>query len=40
MKCWYCSKRKRIKDSLFCKKCENIKVKDKQSNTYVIYNKI
>lgn len=40
-KCWYCNKRPRVSDNeLFCKKCKAIKIKNEQSGTYIIYDKI
>lgn len=40
-RCWYCRKRKRKdNNSLFCSKCDKIRVKDKQSGIYIIYNKM
>ena len=40
-KCWYCGEKPRVsKKELFCKECKELEKKDKQSGTYIIYDKV
>jgi hypothetical protein len=39
--CWYCRlKERKSENDLFCEDCSKLKQRDKQSGTYIIYDKI